>query len=102
MRHPSDGISIVHGIVAILRHQGSVVMVRQQGPKHRCLPICVGMYQPARFGAIAKTLLGNTWWGVFRRKATGQTLSSQSKVSILAFVRGVKGQHNIFFGYASR
>ncbi len=32
MRHTSDGIPIVHGVVAILRHEDSVVMVQQQGP----------------------------------------------------------------------
>ena len=35
MRQPSDGISIVHGVVAILRQADSVVMVQQQGPDDR-------------------------------------------------------------------
>ncbi len=57
---------------------------------------------PAGFGAIGKMPRDNTWSVVFQRDATDDRLSSERKVSILAFVRGVKGQHNIFFGYASR
>jgi len=31
MRHTSDGITINHGVVAILRHADRVVLVQQQG-----------------------------------------------------------------------
>ena len=35
MRHTSDGITINHGVVAILRHADRVVLVQQQGDDNK-------------------------------------------------------------------